>query len=215
MTLPASFINLSTRFNAMTLRERAMIFAALLAILVLAWDTLLMQPLEQRKKALTAEMQTVQEGMSHLAASLTGDGGDPIMKAFAQQEALKQSLAAADEQLQTMAAGLIAPPKMVSALRDLLERQQGLRLIELKNLPARALVPTVDPNTPQHGPFLHPAEMIIEGDYLTVLRYLQAIEALPYRFYWQVLELQTIEYPQNRVRLRINTLSMDAEWLGV
>jgi MSHA biogenesis protein MshJ len=215
MTLPASLINLSTRFNAMTLRERAMIFAALLAVLVLVWDTLLMQPLDQRKKALSAEMQTVQEGMSQLASSLSGDGGDPIMKAFEQQEALKQSLAAADAQLQTMAAGLIAPPKMVNALRDLLERQQGLRLIELRNLPARPLVPTVDPQQPQHGPFLHPAEMVVEGDYLTVLRYLQAVESLPYRFYWQVLELQTIEYPQNRVRLRINTLSMDAEWLGV
>jgi MSHA biogenesis protein MshJ len=215
MNLGASFINLSTRFNAMTLRERGMIFAALLAVLILAWDSLLMQPLDNRKKALSAEMQTVQEGMTQLAASLTSEGGDPIMKAYAQQEALKQSLAEADAQLQTVAAGLIAPPKMVSALRDMLERQQGLRLVELKNLPPRALVPAADPQQPQHGPFLHPVEIVVEGDYLTLLRYLQSIEELSWRLYWQALELQTIEYPQNRVRLRINTLSMDAEWLGV
>jgi len=215
MSIGAGFINLSTRFNAMTLRERGMIFAALLAILILVWEKACMQPLEGRKKALTAEMQTVQESMAQLAATLSGDGADPITKAFTQQEALKQSLAAADAQLQTMAAGLIAPPRMVEALRDMLERQQGLRLIELKNLPARALVPATDPQQPQHGPFVHPIEVVVEGDYLTLLRYLQSVEALSWRLYWQALELQTIEYPQNRVRLRINTLSMDAEWLGV
>jgi len=215
MSLGANLVNISTRFNAMTLRERGMVFAAILAVLILAWDSLFMQPLDNRKKALTAEMQAVQEGMAQLASSLTGEGGDPIMKAFAQQEALKQSLAAADAQLQTMAAGLIAPPRMVEALRDMLERQQGLRLVELKNLAARPLVPPSDPQQVAHGPFVHPVEIVVEGDYLTLLRYLQSVEALPWRFYWQVLELQTIEYPQNRVRLRINTLSMDAEWLGV
>jgi MSHA biogenesis protein MshJ len=215
MSLSASFMNLSTRFNAISLRERAMIFGAVLAVLILAWDTLLMQPLDKRKEALTNEMQEVQSSMAQLTSSLTADGGDPVMKAFAQQQSLQQSLAAADEQLQTMAAGLIAPPRMVAALRDMLERQQGLRLVELKNLPARALVPPIDAQQPEHGPFIHPVEMTIEGDYLTLLRYLEAIESLPWRFYWQVLELQTIEYPHNRVRLRLNTLSMDAEWLGV
>jgi MSHA biogenesis protein MshJ len=215
MNLSASFVNLSTRFNAISLRERAMIFGALLAVLILAWDALLMQPLDKRKQALTNEMQEVQNSMAQLTSTLTAEGGDPVMKGFAQQQMLQQSLAAADEQLQTMAAGLIAPPRMVAALRDMLERQQGLRLVALKNLPARALVPPTDPLQPQHGPFIHPVEMTIEGDYLTLLRYLEAIESLPWRFYWQVLELQTIDYPHNRVRLRLNTLSMDAEWLGV
>jgi MSHA biogenesis protein MshJ len=55
----------------------------------------------------------------------------------------------------------------------------------------------------------------VEGGYLDVLNYLQKVEALPWRFYWQVLELKAAEYPLNRVRIRLNTLSMDKEWLGV
>ena len=199
----------------MSLRERAMVVAALLALLILAWDMLLMQPLDKRRTALTGEMQLIQEEMAQLTETLTGNGGDPTIRSHEQEQALKQSLTAADLQLQTVAAGLIAPQRMVEALRAMLERQQGLRLVELKNLPPRALVPATEPQQTQHGPFVHPVEMVVEGDYLTLLRYLESVESLSWRFYWQMLELQTVEYPLNRVRLRINTLSMDAEWLGV
>ncbi|HTE39516.1 MAG TPA: hypothetical protein VK629_01730, partial [Steroidobacteraceae bacterium] len=65
------------------------------------------------------------------------------------------------------------------------------------------------------GPFIHPLEIVVEGNYLDVLRYLQSVESLPWRFYWQALELKQTEYPTNRVRIRLNTLSMDKEWLGV
>ena len=63
------------------------------------------------------------------------------------------------------------------------------------------------------GPYVHSLEFVVEGSYLDVLRYLEKVEALPWRFYWQVLELKTAEYPINRVRVRLNTLSMDKEWL--
>jgi MSHA biogenesis protein MshJ len=58
-------------------------------------------------------------------------------------------------------------------------------------------------------------ELIVEGNYLDVLAYLHALEALPYRFYWRVLELKSTEYPVNRVRIELGTLSMDREWIGI
>jgi MSHA biogenesis protein MshJ len=65
------------------------------------------------------------------------------------------------------------------------------------------------------GPYVHPVELVVEGSYLDVLRYLQALEALPWRFYWQALDLQSPGYPVNRVRIELTTLSMDKEWVGV
>ena len=65
------------------------------------------------------------------------------------------------------------------------------------------------------GPYVHPVELIVEGSYLDVLRYLQALEALPWRFYWKALDLQSTGYPVNRVRIELTTLSMDKEWVGV
>jgi len=111
---------------------------------------------------------------------------------------------------------------MLEALRDVLNKQQGLRLVSMRNLPVTSLAtPSGDTKAAESkpvasgGPYVHSLELVVEGSYLDVLRYLQSVEALPWRFYWQVLELKTTEYPLNRVRVRLNTLSMDKEWLGV
>lgn len=217
MSLATTYTNVSARFDAMAIRERGLIALAVLAVLVLLWDATLMRPLEQKEQALSQELETMQTSMAQLTAALTGEsGGDPLSLGLLQQQSLRESLAAADAQLQNVAAGLIPPSRMVQALRDVLNRQSGLRLVSLKNLPARSIAPSSDASRADSGaPFVHPIEMTLEGDYLTLLKYLQAVEALDWRFYWQSLELTTTEYPINRVRVQLNSLSMDRDWLGV
>src|SRR5262249_27246435 len=65
------------------------------------------------------------------------------------------------------------------------------------------------------GPYVHPVEIVLEGSYLDVLTYLQSLEALPWRFYWRVLDLQSGKYPLNRVRVELGTVSMTREWIGL
>jgi MSHA biogenesis protein MshJ len=65
------------------------------------------------------------------------------------------------------------------------------------------------------GPYLHPVELVIEGRYLDIVAYLRALEGLPWRFYWRVLQLETKTYPLNRVRIELSTVSLDKEWIGV
>jgi MSHA biogenesis protein MshJ len=227
VSINATLVNAGSRFNAMTLRERGMIAAALLALLVLLWDQFLMNPLRVRKQLLSQEIEEVQKSLTLLTETIEGRANDnPLSLAMAQKHSLTESLAAVDAQLQSASAGLIAPQRMLTALRDVLNDQQGLRLISMRNLPVTSLVaPQAAANSPTNkntppplaasGPYVHSLELIVEGGYLDVLRYLQSVEALPWRFYWQVLELKTTEYPTNRVRVRLNTLSMDKEWLGV
>jgi MSHA biogenesis protein MshJ len=241
MNLNATFINLGSRFNAMTLRERGMIAAAMLALLVLLWDQFLMNPLHARKQKLSQEIEEVQASVAVLTETIEGRAHDnPLTLAMEQKQSLTQSLAAVDAQLESASAGLIAPQRMLAALRDVLNSQQGLRLVSMRNFPVTSLTPPpVQPSQPNlsidnrlsieakphdnktpvpiaaTGPYVHSLELIVEGSYLDVMRYLQSVEALPWRFYWQVLELKTTEYPVNRVRVRLNTISMDKEWLGV
>ena len=75
--------------------------------------------------------------------------------------------------------------------------------------------PVVEEKHEMTGPFVHPVEIVVEGSYLDVLAYLRALESLDWRFYWKVLELDTIEYPTNRVRIELSTLSMEKDWIGV
>jgi MSHA biogenesis protein MshJ len=65
------------------------------------------------------------------------------------------------------------------------------------------------------GPYVHTVELVIDGQYLDILDYLRALEALPWRFNWKVLELATRRYPLNRVTIQLTTLSMDKDWIGV
>lgn len=62
--------------------------------------------------------------------------------------------------------------------------------------------------------YRHGLEIEVEGSYAACLAYLNAIEALPWRLYWQVLELDVIDYPQNRIRIEVGTLSLDEGWIG-
>jgi len=219
MALSQSYYNLSSRFNAMTLRERAMVAAALLALIILAWDQFLMRPLGERKMQLSQEVEAIQRNLKTLADAIEGRAqGNPLSVAMEKKASLSQSLASVDAQLQAESAGLIPPERMLQALRDVLDRQRGLRLISMRNFPVTSLVAAADADGQQRtaaGPFVHSLELVIEGSYLDVLRYLDQVESLPWRFYWQMLELKTTDYPLNRVRIRLNTLSMEKELLGV
>jgi len=221
MNLGVTWSNLKSRFNALSLRERALVAASVLALLVFVWDRAAMNPLRAREKQLQQDMAATEQGLAALSTSIQGRAEDnPFMVAIKQKQTLTDSLAAVDHELQSTSAGLIPPQRMLAALRDVLQEQVGLRLVSMRNLPVTSLVPPQPAaggqGSPQiQGPYVHSVEFVIEGGYLEVLRYLEKVESMPWRFYWQMLELKTADYPRNRVRIRLNTLSMDKEWIGV
>ena len=117
---------------------------------------------------------------------------------------------------------------MTELLRELLAGQQGLRLVSLRNLPAESLsrpagaapaaAPAAAPGgatSADHGPFLHPVEIVVDGDYLSIVAYVHELEKLPWRIHWQRLELLAGDYPSNRVRIVIGALSLSHDWMAV
>jgi MSHA biogenesis protein MshJ len=57
--------------------------------------------------------------------------------------------------------------------------------------------------------------MEIRGGYLSTLRYLEELEDLPWRFFWKSLNYEVLEYPEARVVLTVETLSLREGWIGV
>ncbi|MFO1427465.1 MAG: hypothetical protein U1F11_10950 [Steroidobacteraceae bacterium] len=49
----------------------------------------------------------------------------------------------------------------------------------------------------------------------SVVGYLQQLEHLPWRLHWRQLDVATRQYPVNRVRIEIGTLSLSREWMSV
>jgi MSHA biogenesis protein MshJ len=50
---------------------------------------------------------------------------------------------------------------------------------------------------------------------MDVLGYLETLEAMDARLGWVLLEYDSSDYPDNEVRIRVRTLSLDRAWLGV
>ena len=220
MKLPAAIEKATSSYNRMSLRERALVTAALLAAILMFWMLSVLDPVTAKQRALTDEMSMLQASISSAGESMTSAGSDETSVALAKERKLQASLADINAKLASTSAGLIPPERMVQVIHDVLARQHGITLVSLHNKPVTTLIeatPSEAGAQPSEstGPYMHPVELVLEGRYLDVLTYLHALEALPWHFYWKVLELETTEYPINRVRIELSTLSMDKEWLGV
>jgi MSHA biogenesis protein MshJ len=213
------------RVDALTLRERVIIFGAGVTLVFIAWQTLVMDPLAGRARSAEQRLAQVREQTAAIDELGTAASQDPTVRAALRNDALAQRLSALDGELSTVAKGYVAPERMTELLRALLAEQHGLKLVSLANLPveslsqplsqpggAKADAPLADDD---RGPFLHPVEIVVEGDYASVVGYLRAVEALPWRIQWRQLELTAGEYPVNRVRLVIGALSLSRDWLDV
>ena len=214
---------LTKKFEAMSLRERAFIVLALLAILILMWDTSLMDPLRRARAGLESELQSASSsGVQATSADLS----DPHQIALKRAGELQTQLAGLDAQLRNTARGFVSADRMIEVLHDVLDRQGRLDLVSIRNLPVTSLVPPEEATAadgtqanaaslPLQPPYVHSIELVVDGQYSDVLDYLGQLEALPWKFRWTSLDLSTAGYPRNRVRIELSTLSLDATWLGV
>jgi MSHA biogenesis protein MshJ len=218
MTAATYVGHIASRVNEMSLRERALVFAAALGVVALLWDQALMQPLARRELAAQSVLTSLAQPADPAASSGTSAldiVSARLSDAVQREQTVRLRLNSVNAELGATAADLLPPEKVVQVVRDVLAGQRGLELLSLRNMAPLPLVPPDNPDSPPLGPFLHPVEVTVAGDYLSVLEYLQGLERLPWRFYWRTLDLKVDKYPRNIVRLEIATLGTDEEWLGV
>ena len=142
------------------------------------------------------------------AGTLSREGRSPVATQLDQARDRSTQINAL---IAARAAEIIDPATMAEVLQDLLATQRGLRLLRVHNLKAQKL----DDSDPDMALYRHTFRLELEGPYLAVLRYLEEVEALPWRMYWQGLDIDGADYPRNRVRIDVSTLSFDKDWIGV
>jgi len=203
---------LFARYEALSLRERAIVSLAILALLVVSWDSLLMDPLRLKRSALEAELANAS---AFGVTPQSDDASDPRQVSIRRAGELQTQLQGLDAQLANTASGFVSSKRMIEVLHDMLDRQGRLGLVSIRNLPVTGLIAPADPAAPARDPYVHAIEIVIDGQYADILDYLTALEALPWKFRWTSLDLSTAGYPRNRVRIELSTLSLDSTWLGV
>jgi len=215
--------DLSDRYDALSLRERALVMAAVLGAVALLWDYRLMGPLDKSRALHRQQMEAVRHDITRLEAAVAeiaeSSTAPPEVALREQAARLQADLRALDERLHGLTAGLIEPRQMTRVLEQVLARKSGLRLASLRTLPPEAIMPE-SAAQPGAAPgaariFKHGVELTLEGGYLDTLRFLEALEELEWRFFWDRIELAVVEHPRATVKLKLYTLSLQEGWIGV
>ena len=147
-------------------------------------------------------------GLELGVGDLAGAGGQDR----ARIAAIQKRIDAINSELGNYAAELIDPAEMARVLEEILKEQTSLSLVRIRNKAPELITGGDESDTTSF--YRHVLEIEVEGTYAACLDYLTAVEDLPWRLYWQLLDLEVIEYPQNRVRIEVSTLSLDEEWIG-
>ncbi|MDE2088565.1 MAG: hypothetical protein KGJ12_00945 [Gammaproteobacteria bacterium] len=220
---------LLVRIDAMSLRERGLLLLALLVIVIMLWNKLLLDPLSSQQRQLQSQMHLLRTQIAtteqQAQAIIARNAQDPNRANRERYKRLQSQIADLDQRLQTLTVDLIPPTRMAKVLEQVLNQQAGLKLIRLQSLGAQPLLeppPATtgkSPGTAATGavPGVYKHGMIIEfdGDYMDTLKYLRALQALPWRFYWDGLKYQVKKYPRARVTITVHTLSLQEGWIGV
>lgn len=217
--------NLAERVDAMSLRERALIFLAAVLVLVVLMNALFIDPLLARQRKLSQEIVQTQVKTSALQAQIqtmtAAQSADPDAALHARLKQMQQEMAGADSALLDFQSGLVSPQQMPAMLQDILGRNRGLRLVSLKSLPtenlaeAAAAAQSGTQTSAEAGVYRHGVELTLEGSYADLLRYLTEMEASPYRMFWGKADLSADSYPKATLTLTLYTLSLDKAWLTI
>lgn len=223
MKLHQSIESLQLRIDALSLRERGILFLVVVLILYLLWNALLMTPLETRQKAALSQITQLRDETARLdqeaLAILKRHNQDPNATHRATLEQLQQASARLEQQLKKAISGLIEPQQMAKVLEQVLAKQQGLSFVRIENLGAEPLLSNAQEATAttptEAGIYKHSMRLEIKGNFAHTLAYLRTLESLPWHFRWDEIELTMLDYPTARVVITVHTLSLQKGWLGV
>ncbi len=232
------WLRYSTRIDALGLRERVAIFVVLVILVIALFDSLVLEPQFARENALSQQVEhdqsQVAQMQSQIQALANSYAQDPDAAKRKQLNALLQKSNRMRGELQDMQKGLVAPDKMATLLEDILRRNGKLRLVALHTLPVSDLLEpekkdeakgaSTDTQKKADGArlpagsnlvFKHGVEMVIEGNYLDMLDYMQALEGMPWQLFWSKARLSAGDSGKLTLTLTLYTLSLDKNWLTI
>jgi len=224
MTMRERWEQAIARVDGMSLRERALIFAAAAFAVISLINTLFLDPLLAEQKRLSSQVVQQQEKMKEIQAQLAallqakqGDKDAPQRQRIAQ---LREQLAQGDAFLKETQDKLVPPEKMAQLLEQVLGKNTHLQLLALDTLPV-ALFIEPDADAAQKAVavekqiYKHGVQLTVRGSYADLLQYLRALEALPTQMFWGMAKMQVAKYPDAELTLTLYTLSMDKKWLQI
>lgn len=219
----ARLVALGNKIDALSLRERAMVFVAAAAAILFVVYSLMLGPLFAKEKALRTQIAQVRNNISgidgEISAKLQGFTIDPDAPNRARLAAVKADIDSLGGKLRALEQGLVAPEKIAPLLETILAANGRLSLLSMKTLPAAPVAEASYNMTPASSAapaallYRHGVQVTVRGNYLDMINYMHALETMPTQLLWSSAALEVEDYPNSRLTLTLHTLSLDRKWM--
>jgi MSHA biogenesis protein MshJ len=221
--MKAQLEQLANRFNALGLRERALIFGGVVLAVIFLFYSMALEPALLQKKRLTQQLADAQKSLQTLQ-SLKTPAQDPLAARRAERDALRKQLAEIDKTMGQVQRGLVPPERTGRLLEEVLRRSRGLQLVSMRTLPVKRFDPTGATSEDAKAAeadrqlYQHTFEMTVHGSYADLYDYLRMVEQLPWRLFWSRISVNvSTEQHSSKlvITLTVQTLSLSKAWLVV
>ncbi len=210
------------KFDALNERERISIMLLSIVAVVIVFAELLISPLNQQYEVLDKQIISLKSQTSQLENQIkvlkAKKIRDPDFQEKNKIKLLDEQLSNVNVRLKEKMHGLIEPKQMAKVLELVLTQNTDLKLQRVESLGAEPLSPVKAKEGEEAenlGIYRHGLQIEFKGSYLSTLKYLKALDDLPWNFYWDVLELDVDKYPVSRIVITVHTLSFHEGWIGV
>lgn len=229
------WLRYSERIDALSLRERVLVFAAAVAVLLAPVYVFLIEEQSKAEQRLSdgiarrqAELKTLESQLTKLATTRAADPDRPLRERLAE---VRRQLAETEAAIAQEERKFTAPAQMKAVIAEMLARNPRVQLVALRSVPTTTIAEArtveqrggaqpaaANPGAAPAGERLvyrHGLEVTVNGAYLDLLAYLRDLERLPTQLYWGALALDASRYPRHSMKLVVYTLSLDPTWLNV
>lgn len=207
--------SLGVAIDKQPLRSRMFIFGAGLFLIYFLWSLIFSTPLNNQKKLLQEQTQTLQTQVSDLQEKIQKKQADLAIQRNQQKrmtlEELRKKL---DQTIKIHEEEMIPRNHMAEILRTLLLKNGQMRLISLNSLPSEPVITSkkegvfVSENSEL---FTQPILLTFSGSFSDTLNYLKKIETTKWVIFWDSLNYTVKTYPEATIELKVHTLSREKE----
>lgn len=217
--LKSRLMAVAERVDAMSVRERGLIFFAVMVVLYLIAYNVVFGPLriEQTRleKDLRAKQTQVRSTDAQIAGMFSPDGKDANAENRNKVQVLSARIKDLDEEMDRLTTGVVTPKEMAKLVEQMLTRNRNLELVKLEALPSTPIDGEASVARPGETVYRHGMRVEFKGRYFDIVEYLKALEGMQWKVFWGEVSLESDKYPLSKVSIVIYTLSRYPGWIGV
>lgn len=198
----------------LSITAKATVLIASVLIILFAWYYLLWSGFSIENNAINPKIKSAEQEIKAFQdqLSILESKFKEKQNAITAMEAEAAKAATGKPIIKEIKPRAITPNEMREILSHILTNKFKLSLLEFKTLPVNIM-----PNSQQTEikTYEYGISIKFKGDFLSTVKYLEAIESLKWKLFWDKLEYKVTKYPMAEITLQIHTISNQEGWINV